>query len=291
MSTPSPRVATGTPCPVCGGTRRSVALRHPQGTLARCRGCGLVSVHPLPDPAAALAQYDASYFRGGTGYRDYEGEEAVFRAEFRRRLTTLAAAGARGRLLDVGCASGAFLLEAQAAGFAVTGIEPAPDAARTARARANAPVHAGPVESADLAPASFDVVTCFDALEHVVDPVAALRRFRGWLRPEGLLALTVPDFGGLWARVSGKRWPFVTPTEHLHYFTRRTLARALAAAGFSPPRFARASTPLSFGSAARKALGPLGPAAERALGPRAAAGFGLPAGTLFALARRPEPRR
>ena len=113
----------------------------------------------------------------------------------------------------MGCASGAFLLEAQAAGFSVAGIEPVAEVAARARAKTGAEVTAAPVEAAEPRGAPFDVVTCFDALEHVVDPVAALRRFHGWLRPGGLLALCVPDFGGLWARASGKRWPFVTPKE------------------------------------------------------------------------------
>src|SRR5204862_725092 len=106
-----------------------LALRHPDGSLTRCTGCGLVSVDPLPAAREALAQYDAAYFRGGTGYRDYAGEERVFRAEFRRRLRAIRAAGGRGRLLDVGAATGALMVEAKALGFEVAGIEPAGDLA------------------------------------------------------------------------------------------------------------------------------------------------------------------
>ena len=66
------------PCAVCGATSRRLVLRHPEGVLSRCLGCRLVSVDPLPSASLALEQYDAAYFRGA-GYRDYEGEEAVFR--------------------------------------------------------------------------------------------------------------------------------------------------------------------------------------------------------------------
>ena len=272
------------PCAVCGATSRRVVLRHPDGVLSRCPGCRLVSVDPLPSASRALAQYDTAYFRGA-GYRDYEGEEAVFRREFRRRLRAIRAAGGRGRLLDVGAASGALLLEARAAGYSPAGIEPAPEIARLAAERTGAEVFSGPVEQASFPAASFGVATCFDALEHMVDPVAALSRIRGWLAPGGILAVTVPDFGGLWARMSGRHWPFVTPKEHLHYFDRATLARALCAAGFAPPVFRRAGTPVSFGTIAHEVLGPAGPAAERALGPLAVRGFSLAFGTLFALAR------
>ena len=272
------------PCALCGGTDLRTCLHHADGRLARCRACGLVRVEPLPPPGLALGQYDASYFRGDVGYRDYVAEEAVFRAEFRRRLSTMRAAGARGRLLDVGAASGAFLAEAHAAGFDAAGIEPSRAMADRARGRGFR-VENSAVEAASFPAASFDVVACFDVLEHLVDPVAVLRRLREWLAPGGLLALTVPDFGGLWARACGARWPFVTPHEPLHYFTRRTLAAALRAAGFSGPSFPHAGTAVSLGSIARRVPGRLGPRLHRRLARLGNRGFSLPSGTLFSLAR------
>ena len=185
-------------------------MAHRDGMLARCLDCGLVSVDPLPSAGAALGLYDASYFHGEAGYRDYAGEELVFRAEFRRRLVRMRAAGASGRLLDVGAATGAFLTEARGAGFDVAGIEPSP-VGEAARARGFDVFH-GPIEAATFAPASFDVATIFDVLEHLVDPADVLGRIRGWLRPTGRLFVAVPDFGGWWARGSGARWPMVTTT-------------------------------------------------------------------------------
>ena len=236
----------------------------------------------MPTPSAALAPYDAAYFRSETGYRDYSGEEAVFRAEFERRLRRMRAAGASGRLLDVGAATGAFLVAARAAGFDVAGIEPSP-VAQAARARGLDVFH-GPIESATLAAASFDVVTIFDVLEHLVDPADVLRRIGGWLRPRGRLFIAVPDFGGWWARASGARWAMVTPKEHLHYFTRRTLRSLLRGTGFEVESLSLAGTPASYGSLARKGLGPAGPPVERLLGPLASRGTALPFGTLFAVA-------
>lgn len=242
----------------------------------------MVSVDPLPSPEAALLPYDASYFQGEAGYRDYAGEERVFRAEFRRRLVRMRAAGAAGRLLDVGAATGAFLAEACGTGFAVAGIEPSP-AAETARAR-GFDVFQGPIEAATFAPASFDVVTIFDVLEHLLAPADMLACIGGWLRPGGRLFVAVPDFGGWWARGSGARWPMVTPKEHLHYFTRRTLGSMLRGAGFHVESIGLAGTPVSFGSLARKGLGPAGRVVERLLGPLALRGTALPFGTLFASA-------
>src|SRR5439155_426394 len=80
----------------------------------------------------------------------------------RRRLRAF---GARGRLLDVGAATGAFLREARAAGLDAVGIEPSEAAARVARA-AWLDVRATTIEAAELPAGRFDVVTAFDVLEH-----------------------------------------------------------------------------------------------------------------------------
>jgi SAM-dependent methyltransferase len=259
-----------------------VALVHEEGTLLRCSACGLVSVDPLPTPQDALALYDTAYFRGGTGYRDYVGEEPVFRAEFRRRLRRIRAAGGKGRLLDVGAATGACLLEARDQGFQAQGIEPSEPIARMARSR-GLDVVTSAVESAVYAPASFDVVSCFDVLEHLVDPLRALRRIHGWMRPGGILSVTVPNFGGYWSQLTRTKWPFLTPTEHLHYFERASLRRLLARGGFRVTTVSRGGAPATVGRMVRGLPG-LGREADWALGRLVDVGFAVPIGTLFAVA-------
>jgi len=277
-------------CGLCGSLRRRVALRHADGVLVRCRACGFVSVDPLPAPVAALAQYDEGYFRGDRGYRDYAAEEVVFRAVFRRRVTRLRAFGARGRVLDVGAATGAFLVEARALGFAGAGVEPSAWAAQRAR-DAGFDVVTGTLEgfrAPGEARAGFDLVTSFDVVEHLVDPVAGLRALARYARPGALVAVTVPDFGGGWARACGARWPFVTPREHLHYFTRRTLRAALRTAGLDVLEVSLTATPLSVGTALRATLGPVGASLARALGREADRGMPFPFGSILGVARRPR---
>lgn len=273
----------------CPGCRSERAPREhlvlEGGTLGKCLDCGLVHLHPMPTREEALALYDAHYFKDPEhGYVDYVADEAVYRREFARRLDVLQRAGAAGRLLDVGCAAGWLLDEARLRGFQPSGLEPSADVARAAHERTGLPVFAGAVEDVLLAPSHYDVVTIFDVLEHLVAPCTALRRLRLTLAPDGYLAVTVPDYGGWWARLSGKRWPFLTPWEHLTYFTRRTLRAVLVRAGFERIQFHRAGTPLSLRTLAAKA-----PRAARWL-PRLdpSRGGSLPMGTLYAIARTPR---
>ena len=270
-------------CPGCRVQAPThVHLRARDAVLVRCAACGLVRVDPWPTREQVLALYGPTYLAdAGRGYVDYVGDEPLFAREMRRRLTALEGLGVAGpgrRLLDIGCASGVLLTEARRRGMVATGLEPHPDVARLAAGRSGVPVSAVPVDRALLAAGSRDLITMFDVLEHLVDPRDALERARLAVLPDGAVALTVPDFGGWWARVSGARWPFVTPWEHLTYFSRATLVRLLEAAGFGHVQFLHARTPCSWATLGTRLLGraPVGGRGRGVL---------LPFGTLFAVAR------
>jgi SAM-dependent methyltransferase len=136
----------------------------------------------------------------------------------------------RGRYLDVGCGSGGALGVAQALGWQVAGVEMDEAAAKKAR-RFSQRVHAGDLLGAPFAPGEFDCVTAFHVLEHVPDPVAALRRMLEWLAPGGLLIVEVPNAGGLGAALFGRAWSGLELPRHLSHFAPATLERAVAQAG------------------------------------------------------------
>jgi SAM-dependent methyltransferase len=136
----------------------------------------------------------------------------------------------KGRYLDVGCGSGGALGVASALGWQVSGIEV--DEAAAAKARRFTPeIHVGDALTAPYAPGRFDVVTAFHVLEHVPDPVAMIRRMLGWLAPDGLLIVEVPNAGGLGARIFGKAWAGLELPRHLSHFSPETLTRAVEQAG------------------------------------------------------------
>lgn len=144
-----------------------------------------------------------------------------------------------GRLLDVGCASGLFLLQARRAGWAVTGIEP--NQALCEDARKNL-LSAGQIQCTTLETASleagFDAITLWDVLEHVPDPQGFLQLCANLLRPDGYLFLNVPNLDSWPAKLLGSRWPLLLP-EHLNYFNHRSLTLCAQHAGFCPAQFSQ----------------------------------------------------
>ena len=155
----------------------------------------------------------------------------------RRRALLLGEARRGERVLDLGCGAGRFVAALAAAGADPVGVELAEAALE--RARRNAPGAdlrlLEPDGSLPLAHGSVDLVWCSEVLEHVADAGHLLLEARRVLRPGGRLLVTVPFHGRVKAgAIALARFEqhFDPQGQHLRFFTRRSLARSLAAAGF-----------------------------------------------------------
>lgn len=133
-----------------------------------------------------------------------------------------------GRLLDVGCAYGAFLKEAVGQ-FEVHGCDISAHAVKIAAER----VPAATVFHSDIfgiGPlASYDVITCFDVLEHISDVDRALAHLLSLLKPGGALVATVPVYDTVVGRLVET---FDHDPTHVHKISRYQWLDRVAAAGF-----------------------------------------------------------
>jgi SAM-dependent methyltransferase len=143
------------------------------------------------------------------------------------------------RVLDLGCGAGRFVRVILQAGAEAIGVELAEAAAE--RARANVPGAdvrlVAPDGSLPLGHGEVDLVWCSEVLEHIPDAEQALHEVRRVLRRGGRLLLTVPFHGRLQAAaIALTRFDahFDPLGQHVRFFTARSLARALDAAGYAP---------------------------------------------------------
>lgn len=204
--------------------------------VVRCAGCGLLRTNPRPAPEAMGAYYPADY---GPHQMAHEGEEPSVSPDTRRaRLLRRLGLEVRatppllpGSLLEIGCASGGYLEQMRSAGWRVRGIEFSSGAAERARQR-GFEVQVATIESAAAPPERVDVVAAWMVLEHLHEPVEALRRVRGWIAPGGYLIASVPDAGALERRWFGERWYALQLPTHLYHYSPATLGKVLAAAGW-----------------------------------------------------------
>ncbi|HEX3874553.1 MAG TPA: class I SAM-dependent methyltransferase [Solirubrobacteraceae bacterium] len=152
------------------------------------------------------------------------------------------------RVLDVGCGDGAFTAALAAAGARPVGVEVAAEPLRRARARnPELALHLLDGQDSSRLPfdrGSFDVVWAGELIEHLRDPAALVEDVRRVLAVTGRLVLSTPDHPLLLRLKLAVSRPafdahFDPRSDHLRFFTARTLGLLLDDAGFERPRIER----------------------------------------------------
>jgi SAM-dependent methyltransferase len=224
-------------------------------TVVECRPCGYGLTVPQLDEAALAPYYAEDYYEdfyehtGGTG----EGLLNRLRAAFRRRSAArryrrppFRLDGASpGRMLDVGCGSGDLLRDFAQRGWEAHGIDPSA-AAVAAAARRGARVHRGTLRDQPWEPGHFHLVCFQHSLEHIVEPIDALRRARELLAPGGLLVVAVPNWS-CWQRrlLFRDRWFSLDLPRHQQHFSPPALRRLAAQTGLEVRALGTGSTAIS----------------------------------------------
>ncbi len=239
-------------CRICQANA-PISLRYHLASfdVYECGRCGLRFRHPLPGEAELIEMYEdpryheTPYFRNaveGAGMRSPEVRI------YERALGDLAELGKRGALLDVGCGTGFFLQLARKRGWEVAGVELSERHRAYARATFGLEVWGGDFLAAPAKARSFDVITMWDFLEHVLDPRLVVARARELLKRDGVLLVFTIDTtslfnlaGDLAYRLSGRRarriLELLYDSHHNYYFTLNSLSRLLSSEGLTVERW------------------------------------------------------
>jgi SAM-dependent methyltransferase len=231
----SPRSQGPEPCPICGQAGAQEWLRsrdrfhgrQENYTLARCPACSLVWLSNPPKPSEMHMHYTDAYHK----LISAAGEDSPER--WRDRRQTLTRYKQSGAILDLGCSSGGFLETLKGESWKLYGIEMSADCAKRAEARAGAQVFVGDILEAPFLPESFDVITCFDVLEHLYEPQRVMVRIKEWLKPGGAFYVQVPNIDSAEARVFGTYWHGLELPRHLFHYSPASLRNLAKAAGLS----------------------------------------------------------
>ena len=205
-------------CTVCKDSESIVVLRKESLSLRKCLKCGAVFLGGYSDGfVPELYSY----------YNKYENlsKENVFDPITSARCSDLlkwfSGFNTGREVLDVGCGLGQFVEVANKCGWIAEGLELSKEAVDFAR-RQGLAVRDLDFLSEEIEPNSYDLVTLFEVIEHVPNPVKLLKRAGEVVRPGGLIYLTTPNFASLDRLVAGRDWKIIHPG-HLTYFTPRTL--------------------------------------------------------------------
>jgi hypothetical protein len=229
-------------CPVCRSTgglprdTRTIAGYEMHFWLCDACDC-LFTRNPLTEASREQLYGSQDFFAAGEpgadniDYYDYIGGERYLRMTARGRVTRIRRYQPAGKLLEVACAAGFFLVEAKTAGFDVQGIEMSRPMAAYAADRWGVPVTAGSIEREALAAEAFDVIASWGVLTILQDPIAVMRKFHCALKPGGIWAFNTYYQDRLWHQLLRSRW------QHLgiavrQVFSRQQLLELLRREGF-----------------------------------------------------------
>jgi SAM-dependent methyltransferase len=204
-------------CRACGLSNPEFLFQIGDNRVARCRGCTHVFLETFENGANNLCS------------ERIDQEVISHLDDYLRTCREHCKTGSRAlRLLAIGCRSEALLSRAKEQGFVTDNIET-------------------PLSESRLSPEKFDVITMYDLVEHLQDPIQDLRRVQFWLKPGGVLFVLTPNEEALPRRVARLAFrlsfrriqrPLSTLyyAHHLSYFTTRSLRSLFEGTGFDTVR-------------------------------------------------------
>ena len=224
------------PCPsgIAGHTGRFV-FHKGAWTLWRCGVCGHLWTNPIPTEEELIAFYDRGYFQGDParhGYVDYDRDKEQVSSDFVWYLEELEVLlPQKGRLLDIGAATGFFVRMAQDRGWQASGVELSEHAASVAQSKGLDVVQGTLEQHADRF-RGVNVITMWDLVEHIREPFAFFKLLRTLIAPNGVIMFATPQSDSFFARVLGRWWTLLAPPQHIHYFSVPSIRACLEDAGF-----------------------------------------------------------
>jgi len=228
-----------TSCPVCGETSASLmqvvncltsVTYHPALAPVRrwlcCDTCGHGYVSPRPTSAALEQVYSMTPPETLLGVDYYPMSRY---SDIVHRFWEIMPGG---ELLDIGAAQCYMASVAMDYGYTATAMDLLPRYKEFAD-RVGCEFILGDVTTYDFGDRQFDIVTAGDVIEHVLDPVSVIQRMAKLLRPTGLLWLSTPNHEGAWTRTIRDKDPMWTESQHVQFFSLRSLKRLMADCGLT----------------------------------------------------------
>jgi len=200
--------------------------------IYRCPECCLEKQHPFAEHQEN--HYTEDYYSGKAeySYSDERKQLKFYGYVWKARLKNIQKfIPPPADFLDAGCAFGGFALEAAQTGFRAFGLDLSEYAVQHAK-KAGLNAKIGELKKGVYPENSFDVITMIEVMEHLPDPVSAVKTLSEIIRPGGLLVIQTANFQGMQAKREKSNYHYYLPG-HLYYYSKNNLTRFLNDHGFS----------------------------------------------------------
>lgn len=221
-------------CPICESPQSTSHYLVKGCDIVECRHCSMIYV-PTPAPEFASAYNDSiksKPIESGSFY-NYRSEISSHLITFKARLEESEKILAqKGRLLDVGCALGHLGEAAKRRGWDVYVTDVSEYAVLESREQFHLNAFISGPDKLPVLTGKFNLVTLYNVVEHLSHPLDLLKEISRTLANDGLLHVTTPNSCSWSARIMGKHWFHLKPSENFLYFTPETLHSVLERSGF-----------------------------------------------------------
>lgn len=173
--------------------KRIISFNNEKTDVVKCNNCGLVMLNPIVKPDKEGDDYKKLEIDSFYNYL-----KELRTAQFSKDMRIIQKYVPSGKLIDIGCSYGFFLDLAKKKGFQTIGIEPSKSVIDfCANIHSELEIIHGEFENIPLKKESFDVLTLWSVLEHMVDPSVIIERAASIIKKNGLIAIRVPNYDGL----------------------------------------------------------------------------------------------
>lgn len=196
-------------CFICGGLLNKFA-KSSGFEIYKCTNCG-------------FGVTDKPNLQKGEYHRDetYIDEEKLFKNIFQKRANIINRLMKPGRVLEIGCSTGALLFLLKEKGWEVVGVEISKSSAEVAQKK-GIDVITIPFEKVKQ-DKKFDLIILNHTLEHLKKPQKVIEKISKIVNNSGYIYIDLPNYGSLSANLLKGHWPMLLPKEHLWHFTEKAL--------------------------------------------------------------------
>lgn len=205
---------------ICGSTKYDTIISSNDFKIIKCTKCNLSRTYPVPCELNQL-------YSGKEYIQYYVENKKLFTSFMKKVVNEVQIFKKKGKLLEIGCSVGYLLEIAKKEGFEPYGVELNPAAVDFANNMLGGVVKNKTLQEANFDENYFDVVVMNHVLEHIPDIPELLNEIHRILKADGILVISVPNFGSLIARIQEERWYGLVPAQHLWQFTPETLSSLL----------------------------------------------------------------
>jgi len=240
--------APHTKCPLCESKQITQLYKIDRYELpfkvGQCQTCNFIFTNPRFIDEIITSFYSKDYFSGNADYSYHDERDIKKYSKYvwEKRINVLNNYIDEGNFLDIGASFGG-LMEAAGKYYNPYGIELSEHAGKHAQNLTGCKVHIGTLEDHPFQEDFFSAITMIEVIEHLKDPVSAIKECQRLLKKDGILMIQTANMNGMQAKSQKNAYPYYMPG-HLSYFTKKNLTDFLLKNGF---RKVKIFHPVEFG--------------------------------------------